>query len=83
MMSSFGQPEFTVTVKAVGCHMVWNPASHLPEGTKEKSRSTSKEENNTAIRKVAQRKLARMDFTIGDYLPKRIVLIWGEEFRPQ
>lgn len=28
-MSSLGQPELTVTVIAVGSHMVWNPASHL------------------------------------------------------
>lgn len=78
MMSSFGQPEFTVTVIAVWCHMVWNPASHL-EGTKEKSRSMSKEEkNNTAIWKVAQRKMTRMDFMIGHYLPTRMVFICRE-----
>lgn len=39
MVSSFGQPEFTVTVIAMWCHMVWNPASHLTEITRENSRS--------------------------------------------
>lgn len=56
-MSSFGQPEFTVTVIAVGGHMVWNPASHLPGGTRDNCRSMSKKENNNiAIRKAAQEK---------------------------
>lgn len=83
MMPSFGQPEFTVTVIAVWCHMVWNPASHLPEGTKEKYRSMSKEENNTVIRKVAQGRMTRMVFMTGHYLPTMMVFIWGGEFRPQ
>lgn len=57
MMSSFGQPEFTVTVIAVWGHMVWNPPSHLPEGTRENSRSMSKKQNNNiAIRKYPRRK---------------------------
>lgn len=37
--------------------MVWNPASHLPEGTRDNCRSMSKKENNNiAIRKVVQEK---------------------------
>lgn len=55
MVSSFSQPEFTVTVIAMWCHMVWNPASHLIEGTKKNSRSLSTEwKSSTAIRKAVQ-----------------------------
>lgn len=58
--------------------MVWNPASHLPEGTKEKYRSMSKEDNNTAIQKVAQGRMTRMVFMAGHYLPTMMVFILGE-----
>lgn len=71
MVSSFGQPEFTVTVITMWCHMVWNPASHLIEGTRKNSRSLSiKQNNNAATRRVSQEERTRSIFIVGHYSPK-------------
>lgn len=60
MVSAFGQPEFTVTIIAMWCHMVWNPASHLTEGKRKNPRSLSTEwKSNTATRKASQKKMTR------------------------
>lgn len=75
MVSSFGQPEFTVTVIAMWCHMVWNPASHLTEGTRKNPRSLStKQKNNTATRRASQEERTRPVFTVGHYSPKKNTL---------
>lgn len=72
VVSSFGQPEFTVTVIAMWCHMVWNPASHLTEGTRKNSRSLStKWKRNTAARKASQETSTRSVFLLGHYLSKK------------
>lgn len=52
MVSAFGQPEFTVTIIAMWCHVVWNPASHLTEGKRKNS-------SNTAARKASWKKRTR------------------------
>lgn len=74
MVSSFGQPEFTVTVIAMWCHMVWNPASHLTEGTRKNSRSLSTKQNNIATRRVSQEERTRPVFIVGHYSPKKKTL---------
>ena len=58
--------------------MVWNPASHLIEGTKKNSWSLLTDwKSNIAMRKAPQEKVTRLIFITGYHLPTRLTLLWG------
>lgn len=77
MVSSFGQPELTVTVIAMGCHMVRNPASHLVEGIRENARSLStKGKINTTTSNTPSGEMTRLFWQTGHCMPITMTLIW-------